>query len=77
MKLIIKLNLFIIKFTYFSGDINDRIESQDELHQILQKCFKDDKELITQERFLKLIEDVHSEIFLFVILNSNNELLTI
>jgi len=42
------------------------IESIDELHKILKGCFKDEKELIDREKFLKIIQENNSEIFLLV-----------
>jgi len=48
--------------------MSDMIESQDELHKILQTCFKNDKELIDKDRFLQVIQDSCSEIFLFILI---------
>ena len=46
--------------------MSDMVESQDELFLILQACFINDKELIDKERFLKIVKEISSEIFLFV-----------
>lgn len=50
----------------FSEDFKDRVESQDELHILLEKCFSGiDKMDFTC--FSNVIEKVSSDIFLFVI----------
>ncbi len=47
-------------------EYTDRIESQDELQDLLKKCFGENKDLNYQE-FSAIIENVSSEIFLFMI----------
>ena len=47
-------------------DFNDRVESQDELHQTLEKTFGKN-EFLTKDLFTNVIENVNSDIFLFLI----------
>ena len=49
------------------GDFKDRIESQDELHTLLEKCFlKCDS--LDIAKFSSVIENVNSDIFLFILI---------
>ena len=48
-------------------DFEDRIESQDELHKTLDSIFVDSK-TIGEEEFVKIVEDVNSDIFLFILI---------
>ena len=48
-------------------DFEDRIESQDELHKTLDSIFVDSK-TIGEEEFVKVVEDVNSDIFLFILI---------
>jgi hypothetical protein len=44
----------------------DRVESQEELHQILEKCFKD-KEHIDYTQFAHIVENTCSDIYFFIL----------
>jgi Ca2+-binding EF-hand superfamily protein len=48
-------------------DFKDRVESQDELHDLLDKCFKN-SQVLDYQSFLKVIENVSSDIFLFILI---------
>lgn len=45
----------------------DRVESQEELHTLLEKCFKG-VETMDINMFMKVIEDLSSDIFLFILI---------
>lgn len=49
----------------FSEEYKDRVESQDELHTLLEKCFMG-IEKMDFAYFTNIIEKVSSDIFLFV-----------
>ncbi len=48
-------------------DYKDRIESQDELHELLEKCFKN-IESMDYKGFNTLLQTVSSDIFLFILI---------
>jgi len=50
----------------FSEEFKDRVESQDELHLLLEKCFTG-IERMDFSVFTNIVEKVSSDIFLFVI----------
>lgn len=52
---------------YDKEEFNDRVESQEELHSLLEKCFKGG-ETMDISTFIKVIEDVSSDIFLFILI---------
>ncbi len=56
-----------IKLKYEQEDYKDRIESQDELHNILEKSFGKN-EVLDQSAFQKVVENICSDIFLFIII---------
>ena len=53
------------KFKYEKEEFNSQIESQEEIHKILQKIFKNE-EYIDQKKFQQITEEVTSEAFLYV-----------
>lgn len=56
-----KFNL-TIRETY-----KDRVESQEELHFLLEAAFKD-KEAVNLKQFMNIIENTNSDIFLFILI---------
>jgi tRNA A-37 threonylcarbamoyl transferase component Bud32 len=51
-----------------SESYKDRIESQDELHEILSKCFESvKKNSINYEQFVSIIENINSDIYIFIL----------
>ena len=48
-------------------EYKDRVESQDELQKLLDKCFKN-VELLKYNSFLNVIENLSSEIFLYILI---------
>lgn len=48
-------------------DFKDRVESQDELYNLLERCFQN-IELIDYSTFLYVLENVASEIFLYILI---------
>ncbi len=56
-----------LKLKYENEEFKDRIESQDELHFILEKCFKMG-EFLSEQQFLEIVENVCSDIFLFILI---------
>jgi hypothetical protein len=60
-----KYNSLRLKFE--KEDFKDRIESQDEIHALLEKCFKN-TETLDKIGFLNVIENVSSEIFLYILI---------
>lgn len=65
----VPLNTDKLKSTskYDKEEFKDRVESQDELHLLLDKCFKQNEQLDIQS-FLHVIENVSSDIFLFILI---------
>lgn len=55
------------KLKFENEDFNDRIESQDELHVLLEKCFKN-VDFLDQAGFSYIVENVSSDIFLFILI---------
>lgn len=55
------------KLRYEKEEFKDRVESQDELHILLQKCFIYG-EYLNESNFLDVIENVSSDIFLFILI---------
>ena len=49
-------------------DFEVRMESQDELHNILESIFINDESKLNEEQFIKIVEDVNSDIFLFILI---------
>ena len=49
-------------------DFEVRMESQDELHNILESIFKDDTITLNESEFIKIVEDVNSDIFLYILI---------
>ena len=49
----------------FREDYRDRVESQDELHSILEKCFSG-IDSMNYKVYLSTIEKVNSDFFIFV-----------
>ena len=49
------------------GDFKDRIESQDELYTTIEKSFNNN-ETLDEESFLNIIENINSDIFLFILI---------
>ena len=49
-------------------DFEVRMESQDELHNILESIFKDDTMTLNEKEFIKIVEDVNSDIFLYILI---------
>ena len=45
-----------------------RMESQDELHNILESIFNNDTITLNEKEFIKIVEDVNSDIFLYIII---------
>ncbi len=56
-----------LKLKYEQEDFKDRVESQDELHSILEKSFQKNEEL-DQTGFQKVVENSCSDIFLFILI---------
>lgn len=56
-----------IKLKFEQEDYKDRVESQDELHNMVEKCFKN-AETMDQSGFLSVVENVNSDIFLFILI---------
>ena len=52
---------------FLSNQFKDRIESQDELHSLLEKCFKLN-EFLDLKKFTFAIENISSDIFLFILI---------
>jgi Ca2+-binding EF-hand superfamily protein len=48
-------------------DFKDRVESQDELHELLDRCFRNSN-LLDYNAFLKVVENVSSDIFLYILI---------
>ena len=55
------------KTQFNTEDFEDRIESQDELHKTLDTIFTKDS-TIGEKEFIKIVEDVNSDIFLFILI---------
>lgn len=55
------------RLKYEKEEFKDRVESQDELHEILEKCFKMG-EYLNEQQFLNIVENVCSDIFLFILI---------
>jgi len=49
------------------GEFKDQIESQEELHKLLEQIFKN-SETINQMQFINVIEQMNSDIFLFILI---------
>jgi len=58
-----KSKLFI--FIYLRGDFKDRVESHEEIESILQAVFSK-KSVIDEKEYISLVENVKSEIFIYV-----------
>jgi hypothetical protein len=56
-----------LKLKYEQEDFKDRVESQDELHTILEKSFQNNEQL-DQAGFQKVVENTCSDIFLFILI---------
>jgi len=55
------------KLKFEKEEFKDRVESQDELHSLIEHCFgKRDK--LDESEFLEVIENVSSDIFLFILI---------
>lgn len=48
-------------------DYKDRVESQDELYSLLEKCFEK-TEILDFDRFISVVENTNSDIFLFILI---------
>jgi len=55
------------KLKFEKEEFKDRVESQDELHILFQKCFRNG-EYLNESQFLDVIENVSSDIFLFILI---------
>lgn len=55
------------KLKFEKEDFKDRVESQDELHDLLDKCFKS-SHVLDYHGYLKVIENISSDIFLFILI---------
>jgi len=56
-----------LKLKFEKEEFKDRVESQDELHLILEKCFKMG-EFLNEQQFNNIVENVCSDIFLFILI---------
>lgn len=56
-----------MKLKFEKEEFNDRVESQDELHLILEKCFKM-SEYLSENKFLHIVENICSDPFLFILI---------
>lgn len=56
-----------MKLKFEQEDFKDRVESQDELHLLLEKCFKN-SDILDQSGFSNVVENVCSDIFLFILI---------
>lgn len=56
-----------LKLKFENEEFKDRVESQDELHSILEKCFVS-TEFISEKQFLNIVENTCSDIFLFILI---------
>jgi hypothetical protein len=56
-----------LKLKFEKEDFKDRVESQDELYELLEKCFENTKSL-DQSAFSSVIENISSDIFLFILI---------
>lgn len=67
----IPLNIkkFSKNFKFVKEEFKDRVESQDELHELITKCFIfDNQNYLNESQFLKVIENISSDIFLFILI---------
>ena len=55
-----------LKLKFEKEDFKDRVESQEELFNLMEKCFKDSE--LDLEKFKNVIENVSSDIFLFILI---------
>lgn len=55
------------KLKFEKEDFKDRIESQDELYELLEKCFEKNTKYLDQKKFCEIVENVSSDIFLFIL----------
>ena len=58
------------KMTYEQDEYLDRVESQDELFHILNIAFKD-KNIMNFNEYINFIENVNSDIFIFILIDEN------
>lgn len=56
-----------LKLKFEKEDFGDRVESQDELYELLEKCFNNSQTL-DLNKFSDVIENVSSDIFLFILI---------
>jgi len=56
-----------LKLKFEKEEFKDRVESQDELHSILEKCFKMN-EFLDENKFRHIVENICSEPFLFILI---------
>ena len=56
-----------LKLKFEKEDFGDRVESQDELYELLEKCFNNSQTL-DMNKFSDVIENVSSDIFLFILI---------
>jgi hypothetical protein len=56
-----------LKLKFEKEEFKDRVESQDELHAILEKCFKM-SEFLNKNKFLNIVENICSDPFLFILI---------
>lgn len=56
-----------LKSKFEQEDFKDRVESQDEIHSILEKCFKN-SETLDEDSFLSVVENTNSDMFLFILI---------
>jgi len=55
----------MMNFKYEKEEFDMRIESQEEIHKIVEKIFQNDK-YIDEKKFIEITEEVCSEAFLYV-----------
>ena len=55
------------KLKFEKEDFKDRVESQDELFLLLEKCFES-ADLLDHAKFLSVVENVSSDIFLYILI---------
>lgn len=60
-------NYSSVKLKFEQEEFKDRIESQDELHTILEKSFQSN-EYLNQKQFIDIIQNVSSEMFIYILI---------
>lgn len=55
------------KLKFENEEFDDRVQSQDELHDMLDVCFKS-TETLDQKQFISVVKNVNSDLFLFILI---------